>query len=294
MTHGLIAIQLTFALAASALSEKVLLPMGQEISLELAHFVTSAYNPQDSRVFFRVAEDVVSEGQVVVRRGEIVVATVMLAEEGGGFGRAGEIELAIRNLRAVDGTLVPLDGRIRLRGRDRADAAVAPALVFGVVGALETRGRSAVLGKGELFEVWVGSDREILPGDSRVQRPEAPALEISARAISPKVRIKIEKQLELDTLDILISPPAGATFRDVSRRGIEIVRVAGVELPAPIPTKKVLPERGAQRAYFDRWQVASYCDPGRCELELQGRLIDGRKWLARAEIVFVAKQPGDD
>lgn len=131
---------LVLATRLAASDGEVLLPMHQEVSLELAHHVTSAYNAQGSPVFFRVAEDVLAEGQVVLRTGQVVKGTVGATKKGRSFGRSGSIDLSVRSLEAIDGSLVPLDGELEWKGRTRTGATIGGVVALGVLGGFLVKG----------------------------------------------------------------------------------------------------------------------------------------------------------
>ena len=281
---------LALPVALPAAADEILLSMGQEISLQLAHHVTSAYNPQGSKVYFRVGEDVVSGDRILVRKGDIVPGTVGQTKKGRSFGRSGKIELVVRSLAAVDGTTVPLEGELEFKGRERTGATVGGAVALGVVGGFLVKGRSAVLEKGDFFSTYVGADRQIGPAQAPQAVETVEYLEAEARALQPTFELKIEKKKKLLPLHFRISPPAGATPPDLEKNRIEMARIAGANAAVPVRPERVVSESGGLRTEFDSWQVVCYCDPGPCEVELRGTLDDGRKWAARTAFVLDIKK----
>lgn len=284
-------IALPLALAGAAVAETdVLLPMQQEIPLELTHHVTSAYNAQGTPVFFRVAEDVHVDGQVVVSKGQVVKGKVGETKKGRSFGRSGSIELEVRSVTAVDESLVPLEGEVTFKGRSRTGATVGAWVGLGVVGGFLVKGRSAVLEKGDLFSAYVAVDREIKPGETRVEEQSVEYAEAAASAVEPDYLLKIEKRKKLKALSFRFSPLPGSTGAQMDGQTIELYRVAGAEVPVPVSPESVVSVGGGLEAVFDAWQVLCYCDPGPCELEFRGELGDGTAWAAPAVVLLEIKK----
>lgn len=284
-------IGLSLASGGLATSEsEVLLPMHQEIPLALAHHVTSAYNDQGTEVFFRVAEDVIVDGQVLVGRGEVVTGRVGATKKGRSFGRSGSIDLTVRTVRAVDETLVPLGGEITFKGRSRTGATVGAWVGLGVVGGFLVKGRSAVLEKGDLFSAYVAADRQILPVERQMESGHVDYLEAAASAPVPSYVLAIEKKKKLKPLEFRFSPPQGSTVDQIEGRSIELFRVAATTIPEPVVPESLVSEGASLAAHFDAWQVVCYCDPGPCELEFRGSLTDGTAWSARSEFALQVKK----
>ena len=92
-------------IASLALSQPAKLPAGMEVPLELQHHVTPKYVPSGSVIYFRVATDVVVDGQALISKGTLVTGKMEQAQNRGMVGR---IVVPFVGIKIIDLILVAL------------------------------------------------------------------------------------------------------------------------------------------------------------------------------------------
>lgn len=101
---------------------------------------------QGQRVDLEVTEDVLVDGQVVIRRGARAVGEVARVVEKGVMGKSGKLRIRAMFI-DLGGSRIRLDGEARDRGKSGAAPVVGAAVLIGVSGAFIS-GTSAVLPAG--------------------------------------------------------------------------------------------------------------------------------------------------
>lgn len=116
-------LSLSFAYPSSA--KEVNVRAGTNVNLEnVSELRASTVNP-GQMVDFRVTQDVMVDGQVVINAGSIAKGQVMRADSPRGLGKPGLIEVRIKHVDAVDGTRINLSGgSIYNEGEDRETQAL--------------------------------------------------------------------------------------------------------------------------------------------------------------------------
>lgn len=121
-----------------------------EVILTINEEVNSKSHKLGDRFFLTVAQDVKTDGHVVIPRGTRAVGQVISRSGKGSFGKAGKMELAFRYL-DMDGQRVPLEGMHRQEGNSATAATIGAVLAAGVVGGLFVKGKSARVADGREF-----------------------------------------------------------------------------------------------------------------------------------------------
>jgi hypothetical protein len=86
----------------------VVLKAGTVIPMELVNTITSKTARSGQLVDFRVTSDVKVDGKTVVAAGSIAQGQIVRAKKNGLLGAEGELEIAVKSIKAVDGTSVYL------------------------------------------------------------------------------------------------------------------------------------------------------------------------------------------
>jgi len=154
--NKLIGTALLAALAAASFA--TLLPKGTDVRLAFDDGLTSKSARVGDKVKFHVVDDVVVDGQVVIKKGEAAEGTVVDVARGRRFGVGARLRIRLDPIAASDGTPVPIASRQRGKaiGNKTDEAAAlsgAGALVLGPIG----------LGIGYFV---TGKDVTIEPGDT--------------------------------------------------------------------------------------------------------------------------------
>lgn len=97
-----------FIFCFSSNGKEVTLKSGTQIPLELQGTVSSKNVSNGSLINFRCIKDIVVNEGVVIRAGELAKGQVTRIKKNGILGRAGEIEIKVISIAAVDGTDVYL------------------------------------------------------------------------------------------------------------------------------------------------------------------------------------------
>lgn len=259
------------AIALPGQSATIKLSGSTVVRLELQQNITSAYTEPESPVYFRVADDVLAEGAVAIRKGTLVVGKITSADARRMMGVSGRLGLDVRFVPAVDGQQIRVLGSAVRAGRSRDDAVVGWSLFWGI-GGLMTHGVNAHLERGVIIEAQVLSDRRIDASVPVALPPASTAATLSAVVLSHKMPGSSSKQLRLN---LEKNPLTGAvTFKFQWPDNLaadplatmELLDVNGVEVPASVPGLVLK----ADEVAFGPWKVAQYCVDGVNALHFHG------------------------
>jgi hypothetical protein len=268
-------------------AEPLTLPAGMNVSLILQHHVNSGYTPAGSKVYFRVAHDVIVGDQVLVAKDSLVTGQMAQATERGMVGRAGTMLVSVDNVTAVDGTRVPVDADLSKQGRSRSGATVGWTIFWGLPG-LVTKGVNPYMLRGDVVQAIVTSATAIDPAapiaaPAPVELgPEYPVKEHrwAGQHANGVKEIDIERKKNLETIAFKLALPPGMPELDKVLWSLRVAQVDGVSVPEDIKTFSVVD--GA--AFFDAWSIARYCNDGTTSLLLVGTDADGRPFHARRDL----------
>ncbi len=258
--------------------------MRTPVELELIHHINSKYSPVGTKVWLRVAEDVIQDGQVVIAEGAWAEGVIQSAEKSKSLGRAGAMSFELRTVAAIDGSSLPLDGTAGASGRQRTGATVGMIVGFGVLG-LFSKGRMAYAIKGTLYTGYIAADRTVSLG-TRSSDVESDVEVVTANASikPPRYELKIEKGKKLKPIEITVAMPAGVTARKMALAAID-------RLNLPEPVEPISSGGGSQyRMILDGWSVVQFCGGGRSELVVQGEATDGRLLEAAVSLDLLVKK----
>lgn len=278
-------IGLLVAAGSARAQEEVTIPMGTEIKLALLHHVNSKYSPPGTKVYFRVTDDVKVADTVVIPAGTVAVGKVTEATKSKSLGRAGNMAVEVKTVKALDGTLIPLDIDLSAKGRSRTGATVGMVIGFGLPG-LFTKGRMAYFEKGDVFTANVTVDRKVGSGPETAPPAEAPspALALKLVAMDDDVKLKIEKGKKLDPVDFRVdSAAAGPAVGDIDVSTVALYKVADVMVPETVGALDVVHDR----LRFDGWPLMKYLDVGDNHVEFRGSLKDGTPFAASGSLRMV-------
>jgi uncharacterized protein DUF2846 len=114
-----------FATAAVIHQDEIVIAEGTPIKVITTREVTSKQAKPNDPVAFTVDEDVVINGQVVVRKGAEAVGSVVNAEKGGYMGKSGKLAIQVESTQTVDGQPLKLRAAKGREGADKGDAVLA-------------------------------------------------------------------------------------------------------------------------------------------------------------------------
>ncbi|MGH8264759.1 MAG: hypothetical protein ACRET4_14875 [Steroidobacteraceae bacterium] len=268
--------------AATLADEPVYLKSGTRVRLELQQHITSAYTAQNSDIYFRVAEDVMSSGELTIRRGTLVRGVLQQATDTGMAGRSGTMTVAIREVTATDGRPVRIVSSTTRTGRDREGAVVGWVIFWGIPG-LITRGVSAYAERGAIMEAQVLTDTRIDAGHPMTGGDALPALvERGVRLHDFSVggkrakgyRLHLEQPSLLKTIDFKVDWPANLGDARTGLATLALVAVDGTAVPEP----SMAVSASAKSVSFESWSILRYCRDGRTELRFRGTTATGEAY----------------
>jgi hypothetical protein len=272
------------AIAAMALSYApswavpVKLPAGMSVNLELQHHVNSGYVAAGSPIYFRVAKDVLIDGQVLIRAGTLAIGKMEQASGRGMVGRSGSMSLDVHSLKAVDGTVVAIAADLSKKGRSRAGATVAWTLFWGIPG-LVTHGVNPYLERGMVVVSEVVAETSIDPSNAQAAEPALPVpadvrVEFSNKILDAKKPFKfyIEKQKTLEPIvfDVTSSPALAGGQKSLET--LELIAVDGVAVPTETRARSAT----ERTVTFDPWSLIRFCKNGATDLRFRGSTPDGK------------------
>lgn len=126
---------LSLALASMA----TLVPKGTDVRLSFDQDISSKTAKIGDKVGFHVVDDVLVDGQVVIKKGAAATGTVTEVAKGRRFGVNARMKIRLDPITAADGTMVPIAARQKgkMTGGNTDKAAIASGaglLVMGPVG----------------------------------------------------------------------------------------------------------------------------------------------------------------
>jgi len=153
----ILVIALLAAHVHAAPQDEIVVPEGTSINVAVAKEVTSKEAKPNDRVEFTVAEDLVINGQVIVRKGTPAIGSVINAEKGGYMGKSGKLAVQVESTTTSDGQRLKLRAAKGREGDDKTMSTMAlsminPAFLF-------RKGSEAKIAPGTVVTVYVGEEK---------------------------------------------------------------------------------------------------------------------------------------
>lgn len=140
--------------------EVVVLKAGTPIPMNLMTPLSGNSVRNGQIVDFRVTSDVTVNGKTVIAAGSLAQGQVVKSEKNGLLGKAGELEVAVKSVKAVDGTMIYLSGSsLSDEGSDKLVVSIVLTLccLFGFL----IKGGKAEIPAGTQCSAFVMSDTEV-------------------------------------------------------------------------------------------------------------------------------------
>jgi Protein of unknown function (DUF2846) len=160
VTILVIALLSTYIYAAGDINhsqDEIVVPEGTLINVSVAKEVTSKDAKPNDPVEFTVTEDLVIDGQVIVRKGTPAIGSVINAEKKGYLGKSGKLAVQVESTTTSDGQ------RLKLRaakGREGDDKTVSTAMLSQISPAfLFRKGGEAKIEAGTVVPVHVAEEK---------------------------------------------------------------------------------------------------------------------------------------
>lgn len=139
----------------------IYIPKKTILKVELSEPVSSKTHKENQEVEFRLIENLVINGVLIIPKGTIGTGYVYRARKAGGFGRKGLLEIAGHQIKTINNITVPL--KKGLSGRGKTDGgAVAVAAVVSLIGGAFMKGSNINYAAGTNFEVEVKENVDLM------------------------------------------------------------------------------------------------------------------------------------
>lgn len=148
-----------FTLAANTPRE-VRIPDGTEIAAVTTETISSKSAQEDDPITFKVDEDVIVDGAVVISKGTLVKGIVTRAKKAGFMGKGGELNIRLETTTAVDGQKIKVRASRGREGENKTGTTIALTVLFGPIGLLK-RGKNAEIKEGSKLTVYTDEDKTI-------------------------------------------------------------------------------------------------------------------------------------
>ena len=140
-----------------AQQDEIVVIEGTPINVAVAKEVTSKEAKPNDPVDFTVAEDLVINGQVIVRKGTPAVGSVINAEKGGYMGKSGKLAVQVESTTTSDGKPLKLRAAKGREGDDKTTSTmvltmISPAFLF-------RKGSDAKITPGTVVTVYVAEEK---------------------------------------------------------------------------------------------------------------------------------------
>ena len=117
------------SLSAQEKSDDIVVAEGTEINVVTAQEITSKTAKPNDPVNFTVAEDLVINGQVVVKKGTAAVGSVINSEKGGYLGKSGKLGIQVESTQSADGQPLKLRAAKGKEGNDKTNSTAALSII---------------------------------------------------------------------------------------------------------------------------------------------------------------------
>ncbi|MDF2500797.1 MAG: hypothetical protein K0Q77_1511 [Anaerosporomusa subterranea] len=141
--------------ATASMPQDLLIAKGTIIKVQTVDAISSQKNKRNEKVHFRVIEDITVGEVTVVPVNTDVEGVITKVKKAGPWGRSGQIEVVISEVKSKDGHLLPVSGMLRLYG-DKPNILIKYSLVGGFI-----KGKEAVVKAGVEVNLQIKEDTKI-------------------------------------------------------------------------------------------------------------------------------------
>lgn len=147
-----------YATASARPQDEIVLAEGTELKVVTTEEITSKAAKPNDPVRFTVVEDLVINGQVIVRTGAAAVGSVVNAEKGGYMGNSGKLAIQVESTTTTDGKPLKLRAAKGREGDDKTTSTFALASVISPL-FLFRRGGEAKIAAATPLTVYVAEEK---------------------------------------------------------------------------------------------------------------------------------------
>ena len=136
------------------------IPDGTEFAVVTVDEISSKTAAEGDPLTFKVAQDVVIDGQVVIAKDSLVKGMVATAKKAGMMGRGGSLGIRVESTTTVDNQKLKLRSTKGKEGDDKTGTTVALVVLFGPLGFLK-KGKNAVIKPGTEIKVYTDEEKKV-------------------------------------------------------------------------------------------------------------------------------------
>lgn len=138
----------------------VVVPDGTEISAVTTETLSSKTAREDDPVTFKVEEDVIVNGSVVIAKGTAIKGVVTNAKKSGFFGKGGELNVRVETTTTVDNQKIKVRASKGREGDNKTGTTIALVVLLGPIGLLK-KGKNAEIKEGTRLRVFTDEEKTV-------------------------------------------------------------------------------------------------------------------------------------
>ena len=146
--------------SATMPGSEVVIPDGTEITVVTIEEISSKTAVEGDPLTFKVDEDVIVNGKVVIGKGALVKGEVSNAKKSGRMGKGGALSIRVLSTMAVDDQKVKLRASKGREGDDKTGTTVALVVLFGPLGFLK-KGKDAKIKEGTRIKAYTDEEKKV-------------------------------------------------------------------------------------------------------------------------------------
>lgn len=139
----------------------IVIPDGTEISAITTETLSSKTSQEDDPITFKVEEDVVIDGTVVIAKGTLVKGSVTNAKKSGFFGKGGQLNIRVDSTETIDKQKLKVRAAKGKEGDSKTGTTVALVVLFGPLGFLK-KGKQAEIKEGTKVKVFTDEAKTVV------------------------------------------------------------------------------------------------------------------------------------
>jgi hypothetical protein len=139
---------------------EVVIPDGTEFTVLTTEEITSKTATEGDLLAFKVADNVVINGHVVIAKDTLVKGVVANAKKAGMMGRGGSLAIRVETTTTTDNQKLKLRSTKGKEGDDKTGTTVALVVLFGPLGFLK-KGKNAVIKSGTPIKVYTDEEKKV-------------------------------------------------------------------------------------------------------------------------------------
>jgi len=138
----------------------VVIPDGTEIAAVTTETLSSKTAREDDPITFKVSEDVLINGSVVIAKDTIIKGIVTNAKKAGFFGKGGELNVRVESTQTVDNQKLRVRASKGREGDNKTGTTIALVVLLGPIGLLK-KGKNAEIKEGTPIKVFTDEEKTV-------------------------------------------------------------------------------------------------------------------------------------